>query len=101
MTAYLCLDCQFIGESDFHRATDKIDDGPAFTVVIKPCPNCGSEDLTEAALCIDCAHNSVDELATCDDYCWPCAEKNFEPEDMEIFRRDQVQPVTALVKETA
>jgi hypothetical protein len=100
MTAgYKCDVCRWLGgEPTPRRALEKVDDGPAFAVVIESCPDCGNDDLDDCLLCVLCQRDGIEVEATHDDYCATHAAQNFDAEDMELFRRDAVQPVRALVK---
>jgi len=90
MNGWKCESCPWIGtDPDLRRELDNVDDGMAQYVVVESCPDCGADDPLQVALCLDCADEGVDTLATHDDYCATCAAANFDGDDMEIFRRDQ------------
>lgn len=63
-------------------------------------PHCQWCETRMTCLCVDCQKAP----ATHDDYCKPCAVKNFEPGEMEAFdepaRRDMAAPVRPLIRET-
>lgn len=99
MSGYQCGACKNVfSEPNWHRELEKIDEGAAFYVVVNTCPDCGSDDLRSVALCIDCTDSGMDVLATDDDYCHPCALLNFDPEQMDGVKRDQVAEVKPLVR---
>ena len=83
-----CPNCLWIGQPELRRELDKIDERMAFYNTVEICPECGSEELYDVALCIDCMSEGVERLATHDDYCSSCAAVNFDGDDIEVFRRE-------------
>jgi predicted amidophosphoribosyltransferase len=93
MKAHKCEDCQWIGEPDYGRAMEKLDEWPAFEVVIKYCAGCGGEELTEVTLCSECQREGIDNEAAEDGL---CAEHAAELDT--DFRRDLTDEVEPLIR---